>query len=115
MSEFQAFGKVRLFIDRKNIYLRYELFGIKLQMRKAYLRENIIKLEYTNYFIQERKNSEGEISYEKLSPQIIIWAGNKAYTLNGMTHTEIEWLIQELSDYLELPFEGREIPIIKSK
>ena len=112
---FQSFGKIRLFIDRNKIYLRYELFGIKYQGRKASLRESIIKLEYTNYCLQEQKSSEGEISYSHFPPQIIIWAGNKPYTLNGMTQTEIEWLIQELSDYLELPFERRVIPVMKSK
>ena len=112
---FEMFGKVQLFIDRNKINLHYELFGIKLKTSKPVARENIIKLEYTNYCLQQQKDSEGNVSYKEFSPTIIIWAGKKPYQLTGMTQTEVEWLIQELSDYLELPFEHREVPIIKSK
>ena len=112
---FVAFGTTRLFIDRTKIYLRYELFGIKYHITKPSARKNIIKLEYTSYLLQEKKDSEGNVSYQKLSPEIIIWVGNEPYKITGITQTELEWLIKELSNYLELPFQRREIPIIKSK
>ncbi|BAY86401.1 serine/threonine protein kinase [Calothrix parasitica NIES-267] len=111
---FEMFGKVRLFIDSNKVNFHYELFGIKFRKRKPVARENIIKLEYTSYFVQ-KNNSDDNVSYKEFSPAIIIWAGKKPYKLTGMTQTEMEWLIRELSNYLELPFEHRRIPIIKSK
>lgn len=112
---FEMFGKVQLLIDKNKINLHYKLFGIKLKKRKPVSRENIIKLEYTNYCLQQKKDSEGNITYKEFSPTIIIWAGKKPYQLTGMSQTEVEWLIRELSDYLELPFEHRVVPIIESK
>jgi serine/threonine protein kinase len=111
---FELFGKTRLFINQKRISLRYQLFGIKYRKNKPSLRENIIKLEYTNSFYQEQKNSKGHISYKEFAPAVIIWAGNKQYKLTGITQTELDWLIKELSDYLELPFQRRVVPIVKS-
>jgi len=112
---FQMLGETRLFIDTNKMYFRYELFGIKLQIRETANRKNIIKLEYTNYFLKEKAGFKRRVSYEEISPEIIIWAGNEPYTLNEMTQTEVEWLVKELSDYLELPFQRRAIPIIRSK
>ncbi|MGB6295876.1 MAG: serine/threonine-protein kinase [Rivularia sp. (in: cyanobacteria)] len=111
---FELFGRTRLVINQKKIYLNYELFCAKYERTKPSLRKDILKLEYTNSFIQEQKNSRGNISYREFSPAIIIWAGNKQYKLTGMTQTEVDWLIKELSDSLELPFQRRVVPIVKS-
>ncbi|MGB3654660.1 MAG: serine/threonine-protein kinase [Rivularia sp. (in: cyanobacteria)] len=111
---FELFGKTRLFINQKTISLRYELFGIRYRKNKPSPRENIIKLEYTHSFFQENTSSRRKPTYKEISPTIIVWAGNKQYKLNGMTQTELDWLIKELSDYLELPFQRRVVPIVKS-
>ncbi|MDY6901909.1 MAG: hypothetical protein SWZ49_28125 [Cyanobacteriota bacterium] len=112
---FGLFGTTKLFINHKKIYLSYELFGMRYERLKPSLRKNILKLEYTNSFIQQKTNSRGNLSYKEVSPAIVIWAGNKQYKLTGITQTEVEWLIKELSDCLELPFQRRMVPIIKSE
>lgn len=43
----------------------------------------------------------------------MIWAGNKKYQLTGITETELDWLVNELSDWLELPVQNRIIPVIE--
>ncbi len=111
---FEIFGRTRLVIGRKRIYLNYEIFGLRFKKTRPSLRQDIIKLEYTNSYLQEKKNSSGNPSYKEISPAIIIWAGNKQYKLTGMTQTELEWLLKELSDSLELPFQRRILPVIKS-
>ncbi len=111
---FEMFGKTRLFINQKTISLCYELFGIKYRKNKPSPRENIIKLEYTDSFFQGQESSKGHISYKEFAPAVIIWAGNKSYKLTGITQPELDWLVKELSDYLELPFQRRVVPVIKS-
>jgi serine/threonine protein kinase len=111
---FEIFGKTRLVIDKKRIYLNYEIFGLRFKKPRPSLRQDIIKLEYTNSFLQEDKNSRSNPTYKEISPAIIVWAGNKQYKLTGMTQTEVDWLLKELSDSLELPFQRRVIPVVKS-
>ncbi len=111
---FEIFGKTRLVINKKRIYLNYEIFGLILKKPRPSLRQDIIKLEYTNSFLKQDINSRGNFSYKEISPTIIVWAGNKQYKLTGMTQTEIDWLLKELSDWLELPFQRRVIAVIKS-
>ncbi|MEL7246452.1 MAG: serine/threonine protein kinase, partial [Cyanobacteria bacterium J06573_2] len=112
---FGLFGTTQLVINQKKIYLAYELFGLRYERVKPSLRKNIIKLEYTNSFIQRKTNARGKFSYKEVSPAIIIWAGNKQYKLAGITQTEVEWLLNELGDCLQLPFQRRMIPIVKSE
>ena len=87
---------------------------MKFKRPRPSLRKDIIKLEYTNSFLQENTSSRRKPTYKEISPTIIIWAGNKQHKLTGMTQTEVDWLIKELSDYLELPFQRRVVPIVKS-
>ncbi|MBV6627136.1 MAG: serine/threonine protein kinase [Rivularia sp. (in: Bacteria)] len=111
---FELFGTTKLVINQKVIFLSYQLFGIKYEKVRPSARKNIIKLEYTNSFIKKATNSNGKISYKEVSPAIIIWAGNKQYKLTGITQTEVEWLLKELSDSLKLPFQRRVIPIVQN-
>ena len=111
---FELYGETRLVIDKNKISLIYKIFGFKFKRPRPSLRKDIIKLEYTNSFLQENTSSKRKTTYKEISPTIIVWAGNKQYKLSGMTQTELEWLIKELSDYLELPFQRRVVPVIKS-
>ena len=111
---FNIFGKIILRINRKNISLSYEIFGFNFKIPGPSPRHHVIKLEYTNSFLKQKKGSKGSISYKEIPPSIIIWAGNKKYQLSKMTETELDWLSQELSDWLELPLQHRLIPLVKS-
>ncbi len=110
---FEICGKIRLVVDKKHISKTYEILGLKFQKPHSSLRENVIKLEYINSFF-DAKTYKDNLSLKQISPTIIIYAGNQQYKLTGMTQTELEWLTQELSDWLEIPFQRRVVPIIKS-
>ncbi|MBE9214051.1 serine/threonine protein kinase [Plectonema cf. radiosum LEGE 06105] len=109
---FTLFGTTRLRINRKTISLSYEIFGLKFKKPSPSAREHIIKLEYINSYIKDTKNSGNLTRKNEVPPAIIIWAGNKKYQLTGITETELDWLINELSDWLELPVQNRILPVI---
>ena len=101
------FKQVRLRIDRKQIYLTYELLGLKYNSPRPSSRQKIDGLEYVKRRFK-RFNKQFEIN-----PQLIIWAGVQKYVLNGkyetvdslhsLTEPELEWLAHELSVWLEIP------------
>ncbi|MGC1395571.1 MAG: serine/threonine-protein kinase [Coleofasciculaceae cyanobacterium] len=101
------FKKVRLRIDRKQIYLTYELLGFKWHSPRPSSRQKIDNLEYVKRRFK-RFNKQFEIN-----SQLIIWAGVQKYVLNGryetvdslhsLTEPELEWLAQELSVWLDIP------------
>lgn len=101
------FKKVRLRIDRKQIYLTYELLGFKWHKPRPSSRQTIDNLEYIKRRFK-RLNKQFEIN-----PQLIIWAGVQKYVLNGkyetvdslhsLTEPELEWLAHELSLWLRIP------------
>jgi serine/threonine protein kinase len=101
------FKKIRLRIDRKQIYLTYELLGFKYNSPRPASRHKIDNLEYVKRRFK-RFNKQFEIN-----PQLIIWAGVQKYVLNGryetvdslhsLTEPELEWLAHELSVWLEIP------------
>jgi hypothetical protein len=100
--------KVKLRITVSEISLSYSSWSKFHIFQKAY-RQDIIKLELTKVWY----DSSGEGLQRKPS-QINIWAGTKAFTIGlessivsmgGMplTSPELDWLAQELSDWLDIP------------
>lgn len=99
---FSLFGRTRLRIDSHRISLVSQLFGFRRNHPKPLARQNITKLEYTKKWLS--KNSDG-YSME-VKPQIIIWVGAQRYDLGGngvLSEPELDWLAQELSEWLGLP------------
>jgi serine/threonine protein kinase len=93
------FGKKRLYIDKRQISLCYDLFGMRRYYPRPSNRKNIIRLDRGNI-------------YYNFAPQpcLIIWAGLTKYEIhtiqNGMfsvSSIELDWLAQELSEWLGLP------------
>jgi hypothetical protein len=105
------FRRIRLRINRQQIYLTYELFGFKYNHPRPASRQNISKIEYTRRRF-ESFNTE-------INPQLIIWAGVQKYVLAGkfetgkafygLTEPELEWLAHELSEWLEIPITREEL------
>lgn len=98
---FTLLGQVRLRINQAQISLIHELPGFTYTPLAA-ARKSIIKLEKTNLF--STKDFEG--NSVTVPPQINIWAGIKKFELGieaSLTSPEIDWLAQELSDWLEIP------------
>jgi serine/threonine protein kinase len=100
---FSWFGKVRLKIDRRKIALTYEMWGFKYQRPGSSSREHINKLAYIPKHFT--KDSDGD--RVQVHPELIVWAGTKKYQLRGLgsfiSEPELEWLAQELSQWLGLP------------
>lgn len=95
-----VFGSMKLRINSQRISLIYELFGVKRHSPMPSLRKDIYRLEKISQF-------NGK-SY------LIIWAKKQKYQIAKNPHfvlnsSEIYWLAQELSKWLDLPIiEGEE-------
>ncbi|WP_019500395.1 serine/threonine protein kinase [Pseudanabaena sp. PCC 6802] len=99
---FTLFGKMALRIDRQLITLSFEVLGFKWNKPRPSPREHICKLELTKR--SYRRDSDGD--RVEVKPQINIWAGVQKYEFGGggiIVDPELEWLAQELSDWLGLP------------
>ncbi|MGM3304755.1 serine/threonine protein kinase [Anabaena sp. WFMT] len=93
------FGTKKLHINRRQIYSCYELFGIERYYPLPSLKKYIVRLEKTNTFYKD-----------KPQPCLIIWAGMRKYKIQtgennifSVSTLELDWLAQELSDWLGLP------------
>ncbi len=106
------FGQVQLSLNRQQISLTYNLFGFKHSRLRPARREDITKLEYAQKTF--KYNSEGAIV--AIKPRISIWVGTHKYELGNsdrsnqsgfnydiLTKPELEWLANELSDWLGMP------------
>jgi serine/threonine protein kinase len=108
------FRRVRLRINRQQIYLTYELLGFKYNRPRSAFRQSINKLEYT------RRRFKGLGNQVEINPQLIIWAGVQKYALgdkyetnlgSSLTEPELEWLAHELSEWLGMPITREELPL----
>ncbi|MBD2609651.1 serine/threonine protein kinase, partial [Scytonema hofmannii FACHB-248] len=84
------------------ISLRYQLFGFKYHRPRPASRHQILKLERTQ--TTYKKDSEG--NRIEVKPQVNIWAGTKKFGIGGgglLSEIELDWLANELSDWLGLP------------
>ncbi|MUL35589.1 serine/threonine protein kinase [Gloeocapsopsis dulcis] len=98
------FRRVRLRIDQKQISLSHEVLGWRYRRPRVASIQNITKLERTSKFMSMIKNSEGD--RVEIKPRINIWVGIQKYELGAhslLTEPEIDWLAQELSDWLGMP------------
>ncbi len=106
---FTLFGTFSLSIDSKKIHTRYQLWGLKYYRCYNVPRQHILRLERNN----SSYRAPGGIGREekKIVPQINIWAGTKKIRLSGMgvlfsrflSEIEVDWLADELSEWLDLP------------
>lgn len=92
------FGQMRLSIDHQEISLHYDLFGIRRYNPSPSSRQNISHIE---------RRKDIYLNLER-TPYLIIWSEMKKYEISTnnafpLTTPEIEWLGQELSDWLGLP------------
>lgn len=90
------FRKMRLRITRQQISRTFNLFGIELYSLLPNLKQNISKLERTEFGIDNRC--------------LIIWVGRRNYKIYSshfasfsVTRPELNWLTHEFSEWLGLP------------
>jgi serine/threonine protein kinase len=103
---FSLFGYVRLRVDSKSITQTSEIFGLKFGGFHTSARSDISKVIYTPSHYT--KDSEGNRT--TVGAKIEILAGTKTYTLDEKTgaiktEAEIEWLTQEISNWLGMKIE----------
>jgi serine/threonine protein kinase len=109
---YSLFGHCRLKITLTQIQLTHYVFGVCFHSRSS-PREEVIKLERVNPYIKVVESAEGD-GRTRVEAEILIWAGTQVYHLSNMTMPELDWLSQELSDWLELPIEQRALPTVKA-
>ncbi|WP_336622323.1 protein kinase [Chlorogloeopsis sp. ULAP01] len=101
---YALFGNIKLEINSEQITLMWQLFGLKFHCQHPSARKDITKLIYIPQHLTT--TSKGR-SFD-VPPQIILWAGVRKYQLTGIggaiqSETEVQWLAQELSEWLGLP------------
>jgi serine/threonine protein kinase len=103
------FGKLHLTIDEEQISFYRQIGNFRLgnQMLTS-PRSNIDLLAYNLNPQIKGKNS-------KLLPakEIVIFAGVREYRINSSSEAECEWLLAELSEYLDLPVRRYALPVIR--
>ena len=102
---FPLFGRVRIGLNHKQMTVAYELLGFKGKLRPG-AREHICKLAHTKRYSGLARSLELTSHRYIIEPRLIIWVGTKKYELCSeevLTEPELDWLAQELSDWLKLP------------
>jgi serine/threonine protein kinase len=102
---FPLFGKTTFKINSEKIGLTFEMWGIKYNPIKASPRNEIDKISYIPK--HSKKDSDGD--RVQVAAKLTVWAGVKKYELSAgdsfssISERELDWLSQELSDWLGLP------------
>jgi serine/threonine protein kinase len=98
---FDLFGTKRLSINESRISLSLAILGLKCFPSETAARHQIDRVELVP--LSFTKDSEGD--RVPVLPHLSIWAGNKQFCLNdfNLTPPEQEWLVCELTEWLDLP------------
>lgn len=97
------FVRTHLKINQQHMTLHYEMPGIEYSPRRPARRQDIRKLIHSARFYKTswHRGSHRQI---EVKPRIILWAGTRKYELGShLTEPELDWLTQELSEWLDLP------------
>lgn len=95
---FSLWGQIDLLIDQKQIRQTYRLFGLKSDCAKPRPRRDIHRLERIEKI--HKRDSDGD--QIEVPASLTIWSGNQEYKLE-LSEPELDWLAEELSDWLGLP------------
>jgi serine/threonine protein kinase len=96
------FGQIQLSLDRQQIWMTHKLLGLDYNHLRPAPTEDITKLEYTKKAFEY--DSEG--ARKNIEPELNIQIGVREYLLGGkLTSSELDWLAQELSQWLEIPID----------
>jgi serine/threonine protein kinase len=108
--------QLRLIKDRdcnqNYVSLHHEFLGLKLCKYSSLFHRDQVRLQQLNPKIVETDEAD-QISCRSVLSELIIWVDNQKYVLGDLTPLELDWLSQELSDWLDLPVEHIQIPAIQ--
>jgi hypothetical protein len=98
---FELVGTRTLRIDRSEISLSSAIFGLRYSTLQTAPRQHLDRVELVP--LAYTKDSDGTST--AVPPHLNIWAGNKRFCLNkfNLTQPEREWLVHELTEWLDLP------------
>jgi serine/threonine protein kinase len=97
---FPLFGKTYLIINQNTISLTQEIFNFCYSITKPAPRDEIYRLVFTPKHYA--KDSDGDRT--EVLAKLIIYAGRNEYKLERITtEEELQWLAQELSEWLGIP------------
>lgn len=118
-------GGFLLFIPMLTVMLMYAFLKVEIKVfaKKEKVKNNkfaqygifkgdILKIERTKLYIVRFKGQDGETHEKTINPSIVMWVGTTQYIITDLTEPEADWLGAELSDFLDLPLEYRDIPVI---
>jgi serine/threonine protein kinase len=102
---FNLFKSIILRIDQDKISIHYDLFGYDIYFHPPAYRNDICLLQRIRKYVH--KSSKNSSSLE-IKAQIIIWAGTDKNFIIGnnndlVSEPELNWLAQELSEWLNMP------------
>ncbi|MDZ8029261.1 MAG: serine/threonine protein kinase [Nostoc sp. SerVER01] len=102
---FPLFGRIRLRLNHQQITFTNDLLGFKFNRTHPTPRQHVRKLVYIPKRFEIDLNSGTRV---EVRPELILWAGVHKYQLAGSdgvinSEPEIEWLAQELSNWLDIP------------
>ncbi len=105
---FHLFGRIRLRLNQEQIALSWELLTFQFHRPCPSPRQSISKLVY----IPQHFTKDSEGNRVDVPAQLDIWSGIYKYRLGGTSggikyEAELEWLANELSDWLGLPITTR--------
>jgi serine/threonine protein kinase len=98
---FYLFGSCNLHVQESKILFYSEIFGLKIRKARVFNRQYVGKVELIRSFF----GRDGE-PYALNNAQLNLWVGTKKIKLNEqniLTSPELDWLAEELSDFLDLP------------
>jgi serine/threonine protein kinase len=99
---YALFVRIRLRIDKNQLYFFNDLFGLKWRRSHPISRRTITQLELTKEYLGS--NNYGRPVW--MNQELIIWVGKQQYALvrkGLLTDAELNWLGHELSERLGLP------------
>jgi serine/threonine protein kinase len=93
------FGKSHLRIDKNRVSIHRQIGNLRFgEQTPTSLRSNIDRLSYYDFKPQPEGKNKKQVPKE-----IVIFAGTREYRIYSHSEAECEWLLAELSEYLDLP------------
>lgn len=90
--------------EQDSIVLSREFWGVKFHSISTVFQRNQVKLQHLPLKKIEQV-SANQISNFSILPMLIIWIDTQEYRLTNLTPLELDWLSQEIQDWLNLPDE----------
>ena len=111
-------GQTRLRLNRQKITQQTELWGLRWKKPKAFPTPTIRQVEQVRWEAGRRAGSDETV---QARPHIALWAGTQKFELGASQHLttpDLDWLAQELSDWLQVPLrdlapEKQYVPVLK--